>query len=60
MQLQSLYDLRQNVTMGGVADVIVAMRAPPIIGQYTTTWVLAKGKQEICYLMLTIWSVDLD
>lgn len=50
----AVYDLSANVQPGESIDVIVDMRSPATVGNYTTTWVLAKGSQVLCTMVVKI------
>ena len=49
-----IYDLYKTVPVGGIADIIIDMRAPAEPDTYSTTWYLRVGKTGFCNMRLTI------
>jgi hypothetical protein len=50
----AVYDLSKDVQPGESIEIIVDMKAPATVGKYTTTWVLAKGSQVLCTMIVKI------
>jgi Ig-like domain from next to BRCA1 gene len=50
----AIYDLNSSVSPGGKTEIVVAMKAPPDPGTYTTTWKITSGKTAFCTMTLTI------
>ncbi len=50
----AVFDLPSNVQPGESVDIVVDMKAPDTVGSYTTTWVLAKGSQVLCTMVVKI------
>lgn len=48
------FDLERDVTSGETYTITVEMRAPADLGTYSTTWVVSRGSQVVCPLLLTI------
>jgi hypothetical protein len=54
LQKKDGFDFNQSVPTGGIIDFVVPMQAPDNPGTYTTTWIIAVGKERFCPLKLTI------
>jgi hypothetical protein len=48
------YDLPGNVAAGASIEVIVDMKAPTAVGNYSTTWSISIGSTSICALPMNI------
>jgi hypothetical protein len=48
------YDLKRDIYIGEVADLLVEMKAPKDPGTYTTQWALISSDGEFCKLKVTI------
>ncbi len=48
------FDLPSSIQPGDSVELIVDMEAPDTVGSYTTTWVLAKGSQVLCTMVVKI------